>query len=286
MDCCLLLTRLNFPTDVECAKVVQKYDEVYNYFMHRWRSQSFTGPVVDDVINLWRSYPFWSRCADLLEVFKIVIICCSARSQYVADFLDVGVTDLSQGQLLSSMNLLGSWTSAGVVGGTKKLMTGFLHQCDTTDMQVSRFMDPERGRPWDQLLKVGIEDVLSRSYPVFNEGTVESAGISIDDYRSAVCAQLRISDDDAYAHIRGRSRNVMSRGSAITFSVDDDEPLIRHVARQKGPRSRRDVSLPSSSRGGKGKKPVDVKPSSTKTAKKAVKRKLTKVLRSESSEEY
>ena len=57
MDCCLLLTRLGFFSDVQGAKVVQQYDEVYNYFLHRWRSQSSTGPMVYDVINLWRSYP-------------------------------------------------------------------------------------------------------------------------------------------------------------------------------------------------------------------------------------
>ena len=179
MDCCLLLTRLGFFSDVQGAKVVQQYDEVYNYFLHRWRSQSSTGPMVYDVINLWRSYPFWSRCADLLDVFKIVI-CFSARSQYVTDFLEVGVTALSQGQLLSSMNLVRSWTSAGVVGGVRKLMTGFLRHCETTDMQVSRLMNHERGRPWDQILKVGVEEVLSRCYCVFHEGghfTVESAGI-------------------------------------------------------------------------------------------------------------
>ena len=73
MDCCLLLTRLDFLSDVQGAKVVQQYDEVYNYFLHRWRSQSSTGPMVDDIINLCRSFPFWSRCADLLDVFKIVI---------------------------------------------------------------------------------------------------------------------------------------------------------------------------------------------------------------------
>ena len=201
MDCCLLLTRLDFLTDKQGARVVQQYDEVYNYFMHRWRSQSFTGPVVDDVINLWRSYLFWSRCADLLEGFKIVI-CCSARSQYVADFLDVGVTALSQGQLLTvEHESFAKLDSAGVVGGARELMTGFLRHCETTDMQVSRLMDPERGRRWDQLLKVGIEDVLSRCYRVFNEGTVESTGISVDDYRSAVCAQLKSSAGDAYAQI-------------------------------------------------------------------------------------
>ena len=125
MDCCLLLTRLCFLTDAQGAKVVQQYDVVYNYFIHRWRCQSSSGRVVDDVINLWCSYPFWSRCADLLTVFKIVV-CCSARSQYVADFLDVGVTALSQGQLLSSMNLVRSWTSAGVVGGASELIPSSL----------------------------------------------------------------------------------------------------------------------------------------------------------------
>ena len=254
--------------------------------MHRWHCQSSSGPVVDDVINLWCSYPFWSRCADLLAVFKIVV-CCSARSQYVADFLDVGVTALSQGQLLSSMNLVRSWTSAGVVGGARKLMAGFLRHCETTDMQVSRLTDPERGRPWDQLLKVGVEDVLSRCYRVFNEGTVESAGISVDDYPSAVCAQLKSGADDAKVQLKGRSRKLTSRGSVVLFSVDDDEPLSRHVVRGIAPKSQKDVGLPSTSRGGKGEKvTARAKSKSTKASKKVVKRKLSRVLMSESSEEY
>ena len=286
MNCCLLLTCLGFLTDAQGAKVVQQYDDVYNYFMHRWRCQSSSGPVVDDVINLWCSYPFWSRCADLLAVFKIVV-CCSARSQYVADFLDVGVTALSQGQLLSSMNLVRSWTSAGVVGGARKLMAGFLRHCETTDMQVSRLTDPERGRPWDQLLKVGVEDVLSRCYQVFNEGTVESAGISVDDYRSAVCAQLKSGADGAKVQLKSRSRKLTSRGSVVPFSVDDDEPVSRHVVRGKAPKSQKDVGLPSTSRGSKGKKATArAKSKSTKASKKVVKQKLSRVLMRESSEEY
>ena len=148
-------------------------------------------------------------------------------------------------------------------------MTGFLRNCETTNMQVSRLMDPERGRTWDQLLKVGVEEVLSRCYRVFHEGTVESPGISVDDYRSAVCAQLRNSADDVQAQTKSRSRNAASRRSLVTFSVADDGTLIRHVARGKQPRSQKDVSLPSSSRGGKGKKAASAEPVPRKTAMKA-----------------
>ena len=155
------------------------------------------------------------------------------------------------------MNLVRSWTSAGVVGGARKLTTGFLRYCGTTDIQVSRLMDPERG-----------EEVLSRCYRVFHEGTVESAGISVDDYRSAVCAQLRKSVDDAQAQLKSRSRNAASRGSPVTFSVADDEPLIRHVARGKQPRSQKDDSLPSSSRGGNGKRTANAEPSRRETPRR------------------
>ena len=286
MDCCLLLTRLGSLGDVQGAKVVQQYNDVYSYFMHRWRSQSSSGPVVDDVISLWRAYPFWSRCSDLLCVFKVVV-CCTTRSQYMADFLDVGSTALPQGQLLSSMNLVRSWTSSGVIGGARKLIAGFLRHCETTDMHVSRLMDPERGRPWDQLLKVGVEDVLARCYRVLNEGTVRPAGISVDEYRSAVCEQLKSGSDDAIGQLGGRSRNSASKGSALQFSVGDDEPLIRHVASGKRPTSQKDVSLPSTSRCVKGKKKsAGVKPKTVVPPKKSYKRKLTKVLMSESSEEY
>ena len=118
--------------------------------------------------------------------------------------------------------------------------------------------------------------MLSRCYQVFNEGTVESAGISVDDYRSAVCAQLKSSAGDANVQLKSRTRKLTSRGSVVPFSVDDDEPLIRHVTRGKAPKSQKDVSLPSTSRGGKGKKTtVRAKSSSTKAFKKVVKRNLS-----------
>ena len=129
--------------------------------------------------------------------------------------------------------------------------------------------------------------MLSRCYQVFNEGTVESAGISVDDYRSAVCAQLKSGADDANVQLKGRSRKLTSRGSVVPFSVDDDESLIRHVIRGKAPKSQKNVGLPSTSRGGKGKKTtVRAKSSSTKASKKVVKRNLSRVLMSQSSEEY
>ena len=100
-----------------------------------------------------------------------------------------------------------------------------------------------------------------------------------------MCAQLRNSVDDAQAQMKSQSRNAASRGSPVTFSVADDEPLIRHAARGKRPRSQKDVSLPSSSRGGKGKKTASGEPLSKRNTKKAEKRKLVNVLMKESSEE-
>ena len=82
MDCCLLLTRVDVLAEGQGAEIVQQYGEVSGYFLNRWHSQSFTSPVIDDIINLWSSYPHWERCVELSIVWRIVI-CCSVRLRVV-----------------------------------------------------------------------------------------------------------------------------------------------------------------------------------------------------------
>ena len=109
MDCCLVLTRFNLLADDVGAAVLQQF-KAASYFLQRWRNQLSECPVVDNVFNLWLSYPHWSRCTALLDVNQIVF-CNSLRSMYCAGFLDVGDTALNQGQMLSSINSVRSWSS-------------------------------------------------------------------------------------------------------------------------------------------------------------------------------
>ena len=77
--------------------------------------------------------------------------------------------------MLSSIKQVCSCENFGLAGDARKLMTGYLRHGNFTDMQTSRVSDAESYRLWDQLLKR-------------DSGT--SGGVSIDEYRLAVCAHL------------------------------------------------------------------------------------------------
>ena len=244
MDCCLVFTRAKLVPEDRGAVVLQQYNEVSGYFVHRWRIQSTSSPIIDDVINLWLSYPHWHRCNELLDMFR-VIICSTTRSPYVADFVDVGATSLAQGQMLSAVNFVRSWASGGLSGGCRKLMTGFLRHAETTDMQVSRLFDAERSRPWDQLLKVGVSETLTRCLRELSSDADVVCGASIDEYRSAVCAQLESLGAGAVGATKGKQRRQEGRFCALSFSVSDDEPLVIQRSGKRKPRKQSDVDIVS-----------------------------------------
>ena len=80
--------------------------------------------------------------------FCKLMVLCIVRSDYVADYVNVGTTAMEPDQMLSSFHFVRSWDSCGVVSEARKMMTGFVRHAETTDMQVSRLSDPERRRPW------------------------------------------------------------------------------------------------------------------------------------------
>ena len=63
-----------------------QYREVTQFFQKKW-SMTDLPPAVDDVISLWLSYPFWSRCRELLVVVK-VLFGPSVVGTLVPDFID------------------------------------------------------------------------------------------------------------------------------------------------------------------------------------------------------
>ena len=85
-------------------------------------------PDVDDAIILWVSYPHWQRCSELFDFLRIVT-CCVVRRQHVADFVDIGTTSLTPGQMLSSFNLVRSWAKFGLAGGGQTTATDWMTKC-------------------------------------------------------------------------------------------------------------------------------------------------------------
>ena len=77
------------------------------YFCLKWLSQSNDVPIIDDTFNLWKSYPYWQRCAELLDIIHL-LFSGAIRSQYSVDFVDGMTTAISEGEMVSSLNLVRS----------------------------------------------------------------------------------------------------------------------------------------------------------------------------------
>ena len=177
-----------------------------------------------------------------------IFICLAVRSYYVADFVDVGTVALAVGQMLSSIHLVRIWVSCGVIGSGRKLIAGLVRHGNTTDMQVSWLSDEERCRPWDQLLKVGTEATLSRCKQALSVDVRNVEGVTVDEYRSAVCARLENLETDVNIPIRGKQKQRSGRPSAFSYTVSDDEPLVSFVVQGVKPRNQGDVAIRGNSK--------------------------------------
>ena len=133
------------------AVIVQQYREVASYFKLRWEPSVSMVPVIDNAVTLWLSYPSWDRCQEFCDVMEILFV-GMLHDPYTANFHDVGNTALDGGIMLSSLNLVRSWMATGFGGHSRRSMIGFVRQCSTTDMQISRLTDDVLAIPWDQLV--------------------------------------------------------------------------------------------------------------------------------------
>ena len=88
-------------------------------------------------------------------VFSVVIV-----SAYRTDFADSVSGALDPDELSSSLHLVRSWFGHSFIGKSRCDLRGLLQIAETTDMQVSRLNDSVRAKPWDQLLKVGLDQTL------------------------------------------------------------------------------------------------------------------------------
>ena len=111
---------------------------------------------------------------------------------YCSDFIDESNTALDADELASGLHFVRSWLSHSFVGQPRQSLHGLLRLVDTTDMQVSRLGDVTRAKPWDQLLKIGLDQTLSYCLAVMD--SVPDAPIMpvVDYYRSDVLAQLTV----------------------------------------------------------------------------------------------
>ena len=87
---------------------------------------------------------------------------------------------------MSSVHLVRSWFTCSFVGQTRKSLQGLLRVTESTDVLVSRLSDGVRGKPWDQLLKVGIDQTLARCIGFLTSDLSSAIVPMVDDNRSTV----------------------------------------------------------------------------------------------------
>ena len=244
--------------DSTSTAVLRQYREVTQFFKKKWALTDLS-PVVDDVVSLWLSYPYWSRCRKLLTVVK-VLFGLSVNGTYVPDFIDEVDVAMPADTLRSSLHLLRSWLRHSYAGPTRQTVIGLLRLCETSNMQVSRLANDARSRPWDQLLKSGLGEALSLGNSVLSNELVTTPTVPIDDYRSSVLAQLNLVEVMSPPRPGRRSSpiaaNVSTGGKGARLQHDVAIGVSSSTAvsssrkcRKSRPKCAKVVSTPSSSRG-------------------------------------
>ena len=249
LDTCMLLVRHRLLEEDLGAVVLRQYSEVSGHFRQKWQSQSTDAPVIDYILSLWLSYPHWQRCAELFKVLQMVF-CGTLRSLYKVDFLDCGSTAVTELEMVSSLNFVRSWVSSNFVGRNRPSLSGLLRHCESTDMQVSRLHNLERCRPWDQVLKKGLNDTHDLCGRMLSGETMEVSTITIDGYRSSVCLQLE--------HLEKTIASPRPRGKNAVKSLQRNSPVVPLIIDESGhstssskvrPKSQSSVAIAPKTRG-------------------------------------
>ena len=181
---CAILSRHNLVDDSCVTTILKQYREVTQFFKKKW-TLAESAPVVDDMVALWVSYPYWARCKELLTVIQL-LFGFSMVGNYEPDFVDEVDIAMPMDTLRSSLHFVRSWFASSFAGHSRRTLPGLLRVCETSDMQVSRLSDESRSRPWDHLLKTGLGEALSRSNTVLSNELVGPSTTHVDDYRSSV----------------------------------------------------------------------------------------------------
>ena len=220
---CATLSRYQLLDDDDVTAVLRQYREVTQFFKKKW-TLTENAPVVDDVVTMWFSYPYWSRCQELLTVVNI-LFGLNAVGTYELDFVDDVDVAMPEDTLRSSLHFVRSWLAKSYAGHTLQTLTGLLRVCETSDMQVTRLSDEARSRPWDQLMKSGLGEALARGNATLSNELSLPTTVRIDDYRSNVLAQLDLVEVLSPPRAGRRSSPVLKRGTSVKKVVRRQEDV-------------------------------------------------------------
>ena len=215
VETCAVLTSQGLLDMGSGGTVQQQNHDVTQYFKRKLLALQDDVPVVEDIISMWMSYPHWERCGQLRQVLDLVVT-ITVTGTYEVNFDDDVTTALDTDTLLSSLHLVRSWLAHSFTWQTRKMLQGLLRLVESTDMLVSRLTDAVRGKPWDQLLKVGLGQTLERCVGVLTNALSSAVVPLVDNYKSAVLAQLNVMKVVATSPIRPSSSPKVKRSVGPT----------------------------------------------------------------------
>ena len=246
---CAVLSRYNLVDDSSATTILRQYREVTQFLKKKW-ALTESAPVVDDVVVLRLSYPYWSRCRELLAVIHL-LFGFSVDGSYEPDFVDEVKVAMPVDTSRSSLHFVRSGFANSFAGHSQRTLTGLLRVCETSDMQVSCLSNESRSRPWDQLLKSGLGEALSRSNAVLSNELVGPSATLVDDYRSNISAQLDLVDCSPTAGRRSgpscvcvtKAKKIALRQSDVILGATCSTPV--QSARKSKKATPKDIQGPS-----------------------------------------
>ena len=191
--------------------VAQQYREFTSYF--RLCSVFEEGVRVGQIYDMWLNFPYWRRCRELEKVFHFGV-CATVWSAYEDDFDVIGTGTLPVDLQLSSLNFIRSWFNGSSRGYTKAMLSGLMRHCESVEMQVSRLSDKSRAVPWDQSIRVGMNDTVARALDALSGNGDERPSTVVDTYRSSVCERLDALDSVARSPQRAVGQRPVREGSS------------------------------------------------------------------------
>ena len=216
------------------SAVLQEYQEICNYFKQRWSVLSQLLPVIDDLYSMWFSYPYWSRCQHFQSVLEAVVG-LTAFPTYNLDFSDSGVTAMDHDVLISSYHFARSLFNGYFTGHTRQSLVGFMEVSKQTDMQVSRLSDRARVQPWDQLLKVGLGEMLARCHEACNADVIPIGPGMMDNYRSEVLDQLGRDSTGMCSPVRKSVRRSCKKSPSVKTPVKSSCVSVGSLGEKRKP---------------------------------------------------
>ena len=142
--------------------VHRQYMTALQWFQREWGSGGDDLPVVDNVVDMWLSYPHWEIAPELFGVVKSYLVTV-IDSAYECEFVDPVSTALTHDVKLSSMHFVRSWFTDEEGSRRRGFSNELASACDSAKLLSVRLNNVDQASPWSSLLRRNRE-LLQQSF--------------------------------------------------------------------------------------------------------------------------